>query len=431
VVHRDVSPQNVLISFEGAVKLIDFGVARALGRLTETRAGGVKGKIQYMSPEQVMGGRVDRRSDVFALGIVLWEALCGRRLFRRENEPATLRAILEEPILRPSEVVSISPPLERIVMRALEKEPGDRFKTAEEMALALSRHAFATDGFNPLQIGTAMKALFASDHERWRRTVAAARQLEGAPEKWNNTGGTFLRPRSIDLRTQGATVVLRGGTSGPTTLVEGSSEGQSGSRSASTGFSLPAAPRGRHRRWLGGIGMAIVAIVLAIFVHSPSVPLITAAAVRRVPAVIVEPLKPPPAPRSAGEPAEEAPGGAPAPPLATRVPKPDVRRKASSPRLPATRVKPGAARQGPQGHVVSSAAKPASNSACSVTLGTRPWSEVWIDGRKTRRHTPYTATLGCGRHTLTFKRNDLRLTKTFPVFLYPGEPLKQSFSLSE
>jgi len=86
VVHRDVSPQNILVSFDGAVKVIDFGVARALGRISETVPGGLKGKLQYMAPEQVTNGEADRRSDVFALGIVLWEALCGRRLYRRESE---------------------------------------------------------------------------------------------------------------------------------------------------------------------------------------------------------------------------------------------------------------------------------------------------------------------------------------------------------
>src|SRR5215831_958870 len=96
VVHRDVSPQNVLISFEGAVKMIDFGVARAFGRVAHTSPGGLKGKIDYMSPEQASAEEVDHRADVFALGVVLWEALTGRRLFRRETELATMRAIVDD-----------------------------------------------------------------------------------------------------------------------------------------------------------------------------------------------------------------------------------------------------------------------------------------------------------------------------------------------
>ena len=104
VVHRDVSPQNVLISFEGAVKMIDFGVARAFGRVAHTSPGGLKGKIDYMSPEQASAEEVDHRADVFALGVVLWEALTGRRLFRRETELATMRAIVDDPIPHPSEI---------------------------------------------------------------------------------------------------------------------------------------------------------------------------------------------------------------------------------------------------------------------------------------------------------------------------------------
>src|SRR5262245_1388972 len=98
LVHRDVSPQNILVSFEGSVKVIDFGIARALGRLTETSTGGMKGKIGYMSPEQAKSEEIDHRTDIFALGVVLWEAVCSKRLFTRDTDFATMRAIVYEPI---------------------------------------------------------------------------------------------------------------------------------------------------------------------------------------------------------------------------------------------------------------------------------------------------------------------------------------------
>ena len=123
IVHRDVSPENILVSFEGAVKVIDFGIASSHGNISQTHVGGLKGKVQYMSPEQAAGAPVDRRSDVFSLGIVLWEALSGRRLFRRETDLAVMRAISNEPIPRPSGPQPIPAPLERIVMTALEREP--------------------------------------------------------------------------------------------------------------------------------------------------------------------------------------------------------------------------------------------------------------------------------------------------------------------
>ena len=211
VVHRDVSPQNILVSFDGAVKVIDFGVARALGRVSETVPGGLKGKIQYMAPEQVTGGGADRRSDVFALGIVLWEALCGRRLYRRDSEVETLRAIVHEEPVRPSSIRPTSPRLESIVMRALAKDPAERFQSAAQMALALERLAFATEDFAPSQLATQMKALFPTDRQRWRATVAATIDLERTPDEWKDTSGTFIRPQDIDLQTRDQTVWLRRG----------------------------------------------------------------------------------------------------------------------------------------------------------------------------------------------------------------------------
>jgi hypothetical protein len=209
VVHRDVSPENILVSFEGAVKVIDFGIASALGRLTETVPGGLKGKIEYMSPEQVAGDVVDRRSDVFALGAVLWEALSGRRLFRRETELGTMRAIVDEPIPRPSGNVPVSPRLERIVMRALEKDPEDRFQDGREMALLLQRHAFASDGFSPAGLAAQMKRLFAADHAGWTATANAALEIEGRRSR--KITATFPLAPNTDALTSGATVALHVG----------------------------------------------------------------------------------------------------------------------------------------------------------------------------------------------------------------------------
>src|SRR5450432_998169 len=179
VVHRDISPQNILVSFEGAVKVIDFGIASALGRITETIPGDLKGKIEYMSPEQASGAVADRRSDIFALGVVLWEALCGRRLFRRETELATMRAIVDKPIPRPPRAALVPPALERIVMRALEKEPKDRFQDAREMSLLLQQHAFASGGFNLVQLAARMKSLFPADHAGWKAAASAAVDIQG------------------------------------------------------------------------------------------------------------------------------------------------------------------------------------------------------------------------------------------------------------
>jgi len=112
-------------------------------------------------------------------------------------------------------------------LQALEKDPAKRFQNASEMALALERHAFASDGFNPLQISTAMKTLFASDYARWNRTVAAAMDTEGPPDAWSDTAGTFLAPGAIDLRSDGSKVVPNSDLTPATAIEEGRSENKS------------------------------------------------------------------------------------------------------------------------------------------------------------------------------------------------------------
>ena len=146
--------------------------------MSETLVGGLKGKVEYMSPEQASGAPVDRRSDVFSLGIILWEALSGRRLFRRETDLAVMRAISSESIPAPSGPRPIPPRLERIVMTALERAPEDRFQDAHEMAVLLERHVFRTDSFDPAELVTQIKQLFPADHAGWKATMGMAQAVE-------------------------------------------------------------------------------------------------------------------------------------------------------------------------------------------------------------------------------------------------------------
>ncbi len=135
VVHRDVSPQNILLTYTGHVKVVDFGIAYAAEKLGHTAAGTLKGKAAYMSPEQANGERLDRRSDIFSLGIVLYESVCMKRLFRKENQTATLMRVREARVPAPSKVATDIPlELERIIMKSLAKDPDDRYSTTREMA---------------------------------------------------------------------------------------------------------------------------------------------------------------------------------------------------------------------------------------------------------------------------------------------------------
>lgn len=139
VVHRDVSPQNILFSTSGQTKVTDFGVAKARGQLHEpTRTGELKGKLSYMAPEQVMLKDVDRRADVFALGCVLFEATVGKRPFHGNDALATLYSLLEQPLVPPSAIDPTYPEaLEAVVLKALQRDPADRYQTAEEFGYAL------------------------------------------------------------------------------------------------------------------------------------------------------------------------------------------------------------------------------------------------------------------------------------------------------
>jgi serine/threonine protein kinase len=182
LVHRDVSPQNILISFEGSVKVIDFGIARALGRISDTQTGGTKGKFGYMSPEQAKGEDVDQRTDIFALGVVLWEAVCGRRLFQRENDLATMRALIYDPIPKPSSVVDVSTELEAIILRALSRNPDMRYQSAREMATALEKFVVGAGGVSTADLSGLIKTYFASDVATWQQTLRTAMSMPAAPE---------------------------------------------------------------------------------------------------------------------------------------------------------------------------------------------------------------------------------------------------------
>lgn len=134
VVHRDVSPQNVIVGVDGVSRLIDFGVAKASHRLTESESGDMKGKYAYMSPEQVAGLPIDRRSDVFAAAVVLFETLSGKRLFRGEHAMETLRRVVDDPLPDLTAFPSIPVALHDVFARALAKDARQRIATAAELA---------------------------------------------------------------------------------------------------------------------------------------------------------------------------------------------------------------------------------------------------------------------------------------------------------
>ena len=138
IIHRDVSPQNILITFDGVVKIVDFGVAKATERASKTKSGVLKGKYAYMSPEQVRSKGLDGRSDVFSVGVVMYELVTGRRLFKRDSEMKTLDAVISAIVPKPRRFdTSVPPEVEKLMLKALSLRPKDRFQSAQEMQLTI------------------------------------------------------------------------------------------------------------------------------------------------------------------------------------------------------------------------------------------------------------------------------------------------------
>ncbi|WP_437282944.1 protein kinase [Sorangium sp. So ce375] len=178
IVHRDVSPENVLVGVDGTARLLDFGIAKARGRLSTTRGGQVKGKLAYMAPEQLLCADVTRQTDVFAAGVVLWEALAGRRLFDGGDEGALVRAVLEGPIPPPSSLAAHVPPaLDAVVLRALERNAAGRYPTARELAVAIED---AVPLASPRAVGEWVEELAGDGLARRAARVAAIESASAA-----------------------------------------------------------------------------------------------------------------------------------------------------------------------------------------------------------------------------------------------------------
>lgn len=201
LVHRDVSPQNIMVSFEGQTKVVDFGIAKAETGRDPTRAGVVKGKFSYMSPEQIAGGDVDRRSDVFSLGIVLFECLAARRLFRGDSPEQVAELILRRRVPRLSSVVPDVPAaLDDICARALEPRLGRRFQTALEMGDALRNYLDEVrHPQNARAVGALCEARFGAVIHARRRAVELALAADGpAQPDWLSALGAGP-VRDVDL----------------------------------------------------------------------------------------------------------------------------------------------------------------------------------------------------------------------------------------
>ncbi|MHB1844885.1 MAG: serine/threonine protein kinase, partial [Deltaproteobacteria bacterium] len=183
IVHRDVTPENIFVSFDGTVKVLDFGIAKAANQVEQTRVGEIKGKLSYMSPEQCMGKMLDHRSDIFSLGTVLYEWITGFKLFTGESEVAILKSITDGKIYPPSYFKADVPEaVERILMKALEKERENRYQSAWDMQYDLDQFLSQYE-FTPSNIHLAnfLKQLFSDELDEERKRLAARGTVNVAP----------------------------------------------------------------------------------------------------------------------------------------------------------------------------------------------------------------------------------------------------------
>jgi eukaryotic-like serine/threonine-protein kinase len=193
LVHRDVSPQNLFVTYDGAVKLLDFGIAKNSMQDGRTRTGLLKGKISYMAPEQARGDDLDRRADIWSLGVVLWEAVTGNRLFKASNEAATLNLTLTEEISPPSQRRPDLPfELEAILMRALERNRDQRYATAAAMRDDLEGWLATRDILPGATLSQLMQRLFAREIREQRSQIQGL--LNAVPEPLPESSMTMVAP---------------------------------------------------------------------------------------------------------------------------------------------------------------------------------------------------------------------------------------------
>ncbi len=326
LVHRDVSPHNILVGNDGVARITDFGVAKAQVRLSSTRDGQFKGKLSYMAPEQAAAGTADQRSDLFSMGIVLWEALTGRRLFRGENNADVLNKILNPEVPPPSTFDPALAPFDALAARALAREPDERFQTAEDFLEAIE------DAAAPLG-GAATPRAVAREVKRWlgdkiTQEHAAIRDAMDALGRSELTPGVLPRP-------------MEGGSqpSHPQqSLVRpvGADDATLGAK-PSTVMQLPEPRR-------SNVGVMIAAAVVAVFLLAGGIAafVIVGGEPEPTPAT-AEPTPPPPAPEPAAPavadppPAQQVAAPEPTPPPPAEASPPPPSTEPAAPREPGTR----------------------------------------------------------------------------------------------
>lgn len=365
LVHRDVSPHNVLVGTDGIARLTDFGVAKADVRMASTRAGQFKGKLSYMAPEQASSNETDQRSDLFSVGIILWESLTGRRLFKGESNAATLNKLLNATIVKPSE---LWPDLERfddVVMKALSRDPQNRFQNADEFGEALDDAAGRAGVAKTRDVAEVVRTLDADklqdERQRVRDSIKTLGRAEIAASK-------IPMPRGEGTPSASQTYNRNGGTG---SYVHGS---LSGVLADGTPVIRRTASESNALKWF----VMVLAVVVFLYAGFLVWQLLWAPAARapveRIPAAEVE-LAPPVTPDKpvAADPPETETGNGDA---ATSAPGPERKSSTASPRPQRRRTRP---KRQPRATRAPEGKKPAKRVAPPASAPTPETDSVDID----------------------------------------------------
>jgi serine/threonine-protein kinase len=423
IIHRDVSPHNIFVTYDGHSKLVDFGIAKAALSSTETEVGVLKGKVAYMSPEQAMGGRIDARSDLFAMGIVLWELLARQRLMTGESAANTLHKLMNEPIPRVSQVAQIDPNLDMIVAKALEKDPNLRFQSATEMRDALEQW-LAMQPRNARQddVGRKMQALFVNIREEVQRQIqkhmAAITAATNTQELQALTAESLKRMEQSGANVSGQLLRLNGSGSG-SGVVPAYSSGPSPFPSMRSGAMPPQQPKSNALLIVLAIGFfALAGISIIVWGFRNRQPRVTDPVAINDPPPTATTNNAGPGPTTTDTPPVVDPS---APPSSSALPNtkkidpnqhhpiaPPTTNKVTPP--PTTTIKPPPPPQ------------PEKEEDGYLTIQVTPWAKVTEGGRVICKATPCSkVAMPPGTHTLTLENPEQNLKQTVVVTIKSGE----------
>lgn len=414
VVHRDVSPSNIIVTYHGTVKLVDFGIARAESNITKTAAGTLKGKVAYVSPEQASGEVLDRRSDVFALGTVLYELVTLQRPFKRESDLATLKAVVGAPIPVPSSIrPQVPPALDAIILKAMERDLEQRYQSAAELADALAGFLVSQQYVrSERSIAEFMTGLFDADRRMGKLRIAqislepsakTPSQLKHLPQHLSPIRSHPTLP-AAELAPAPVPAPAPFGTTGSMPIVEGVDVSLATQVGEPT---LARIARVRKQRTAIGVGAVIVLVALvAWFATRPG----EEPPKKEPPAIAVkDPVKPPPPKEPVKDPVAVVDPPA-KDPVVAPPPKDPPPVDPQPPKDPNPKPRPVAAKG-------------------KLTLDTTPYTEVFLKGKKLGDTPLVDVALPPGIHVLTLVNDAKGIKRAIEIEIAAGKTTTKKLKL--